>query len=458
MYVKCWDCKFIAFAFLLWACQDNTSQPVSENDPDEVYSGGTTTSFDVTSRAYTFPLANIGDASLAQHNVGDIVFDATFVTPPASFNGGLGPLYTNTSCKSCHANDGRARPPLGNEPFNGLLFRISAQGVDAHGGPLPLQGFGLQVQTRAIIGVQPEMNISISYEEISDSFEDGQMYSLQKPTYTIINPYIPIPIGTMISPRVANPNFGLGLLEAVAEQTILSYADENDTNGDGISGKANYVYDQSLNQIVLGRFGWKASQPSLIQQAAAAANGDMGITSTYFPDETSKEQIQDVVAHDPELSSDQLNAIKVYLETLAPPARRNSSDATVLKGRGLFIQARCSACHIPKMRTGSSGLSELSNQTIRPYTDLLLHDMGEGLSDGRPDYKASGSEWRTPPLWGIGLTKIVNGHTSFLHDGRARSLMEAVLWHGGEAEQSKQDIKKMSQADRNALIKFLESL
>jgi CxxC motif-containing protein (DUF1111 family) len=403
-------------------------------------------------------LANISVASLAQHNAGDIVFDATFVTPPAPVNGGLGPLYNNTSCKSCHVNDGRARPPLGNEPFHGLLFRINAPGTDAHGGPMPLTGFGLQVQTRAVVGVQPEMNVSLLYEETLDAFTDGQTYSLQKPTYTITDPYTMVPAGAMISPRVANPNFGLGLLEAVPEQTILSYADEDDANGDGISGKANYVYDQSLNQIVLGRFGWKASQPSLLQQAAAAANGDMGITSPYFPDETSKGQIQDVPAHDFEISSDQLNAIKVYLETLAPPARRNATDATVLKGKGLFVQAKCAACHVQKMQTGSTGLSELSNQTIRPYTDLLLHDMGEGLADGRPDFKATGSEWRTAPLWGIGLTKIVNGHTNFLHDGRARNLMEAVMWHGGEAEQAKHSVIKMSQAERNALIKFLESL
>ena len=449
---------FLSIAFLLWACQDNTSQPAGDNDPDEAYAGGTTTSFDATSKAYTFPLANLNAASLTLHHAGDAVFEATFVTPPALVNGGLGPLYNNTSCKSCHNNDGRARPPLDDEPFNGLLFRISGQGTDVHGGPIPMPGFGLQVQTRAVVGVQPEMNISISYEENADAFADGQTYSLRKPTYTITDPYIIVPAEAMISPRIANPNFGLGLLEAVPEQTILSYADEDDTNGDGISGKANYVYDKSLSQIVLGRFGWKASQPSLTQQAAAAANGDMGVTSPYFPDETSSGQVQDVPAHDPEISSEELEAIKVYLETLAPPARRNATDATVQRGKNIFLQAKCSACHIPKMQTGTAGLAELSNQTIRPFTDLLLHDMGDGLADGRPDFRASGREWRTAPLWGIGLTKIVSGHTNFLHDGRARNLMEAVMWHGGEAEQAKQNVKKMSQADRNALVKFLESL
>jgi CxxC motif-containing protein (DUF1111 family) len=184
----------------------------------------------------------------------------------------------------------------------------------------------------------------------------------------------------------------------------------------------------------------------------------MGITSPLFPEESSKGQPQDVPTHEPEISTNQLEAINIYLQTLAPPARRNASDPAVLKGKNLFMQARCSACHIPKMITGPSALPELSNQSIRPYTDLLLHDMGEGLADGRPDYRATGYEWRTAPLWGIGLTEIVNGHTNFLHDGRARNLMEAVLWHGGEAEQSKQSVIKMTQAERNSLTKFLESL
>jgi CxxC motif-containing protein (DUF1111 family) len=459
-YARYWICKSAAIVFLmLVACQESDSPAsATSSDPNELYSGGTTTSFDATSRAFTFPLANISAALLTEHQAGDALFEATFVTPPAQVNGGLGPLYNNTSCQSCHNNDGRAKPPTGGEPLGGLLFRLSASGSDLHGGPIALAGFGLQAQTHAVVTTSPEMTITISYQEMAGAFADGQPYSLQKPTYYISNSYIPVPAGVMISPRIANSNFGLGLLEIVPEHTLLSYADEMDTNGDGISGKPNYVYDQALDKMVLGRFGWKASQPSLVQQAAAAANGDMGITSSYFPDEASKGQLQDVPAHEPELSAAQLNAIKIYLQTLAPPARRNASVATVVKGKALFVQAKCSACHIPKMQTGTGELSELSNQTIYPYTDLLLHDMGDGLADGRPDFKASANEWRTAPLWGIGLVSIVNGHTNFLHDGRARNLMEAVLWHGGEAEQAKQNVIKMSAADRIALIKFLESL
>ncbi|MBI1770328.1 MAG: c-type cytochrome [Bacteroidetes bacterium] len=445
-------------AVLLFSCSEPETTSTVSNDADEAYAGGTTTSFDQTSKAFTFPIANISAANLEAHNAGDAAFEATFVSPPALINGGLGPLFNNVSCVSCHNNDGRAKPLTNAGAFGGLLFRISSPGVDARGGPAAMPGFGTQIQTHSIFGVEPEMEIQISYTEISGKFADGTDYSLQQPTYSITNPYMPVPVNAMISPRIANSNFGLGLLEAVSEKTILNLADENDTNGDGISGKANYVYDFASDKMMLGRFGWKASQPTLIQQSAAAANNDMGVTSSYFPNETSLGQAQDVTAHGPEMSDEELRGITVYLQTLAPPARRNVSDATVMKGKTMFVQAQCATCHTPKMQTGSHTIAELSNQTIRPFTDLLLHDMGDGLADNRPDYLADGREWRTAPLWGIGLTKIVNGHTNFLHDGRARNLTEAILWHGGEAENSKQLFLKMGAADRNSLIKFIESL
>ncbi|MBS1505876.1 MAG: c-type cytochrome [Bacteroidetes bacterium] len=457
-YERLYHYSFLVFVIIMWSCGENSFSPSTDDDAEEAYLGGSTTSFDATSKAYTFPFSNILAETLVLHQQGDAVFETTFVSPPATFNSGLGPLYNNTSCKSCHVNDGRAKPLIDSEAFSGMLFRVSSTGVDNHGGPIPISGFGLQIQNKAVAGTNAEMKLQIQYEEITGIFADGQVYTLQRPKYLIIDSYIPFPKDALLSPRIANPNFGLGLLQAVSEETILSHADEYDSDGDGISGKPNYVYDFSENRMVLGRFGWKASQPTLLQQAAAAANGDMGITSTYFPEEASLGQLQDIPSHTPEMTADQLNALAIYLETLAPPARRNASDKTVLKGKLLFNQAQCAACHIPKLKTGTYQLAEISNQTIRPYTDLLLHDMGDGLADHRPDFRATGSEWRTPPLWGIGLTKIVNGHTNFLHDGRARNLIEAVLWHGGEAEQAKQNILKMTASDRNALIKFLESL
>ena len=302
------------------------------------------------------------------------------------------------------------------------------------------------------------MDILITYQTIEGKYADGTNYSLSKPVYTVQNPYIPLPIDAMISPRIANPNFGLGLLEAIEEKTVLGLADENDANNDGISGRANYCFDLASHKKMLGRFGWKASQPTIIQQASAAFHGDMGITSSIFKDEEVKGQPQDIPSHAIEISDEDLTNLKIYLETLAPPARRDVNDPTVIHGKQLFIQSGCSLCHIPKMTTGTAGIPENANQTIRPYTDLLLHDMGPDLSDGRPDYLASGSEWRTPPLWGIGLTKITNGHTNFLHDGRAANLTEAILWHGGEGTQARDTFKKMNKTDRDALVKFLESL
>ncbi len=452
----------IALLSTMLACSSpaDTATPAIEGTTgqNDVASGGTTTSYDATSKAYSVPLANISADLLTQHQAGDAVFEATFVTAPSVINPGLGPLFNNVSCRSCHLNDGRAQPPVGDEPFNGLLFRCSAPGTDAHGGPNPLPGFGLQVQTRGVFGVQPEMDVQITRTPVTGQFSDGTTYTLQRPTYTVVNPYIPLPAGAMISPRIAQPNFGLGLLEAIPDATIMALADENDTNGDGISGKVNMAYDNASQTMKLGRFGWKASQPTLVQQAAAALHGDIGITSPYFPFEESDGQPQAIPAHDVEISAGQLDRLHVYLQTLAPPARRNATDKTVAQGKTLFYSAKCTACHLPVLQTGPSPISALSNQTIRPYTDLLVHDMGPDLSDNRPDYRATGSEWRTAPLWGIGLTKIVNGHTTFLHDGRANSLLEAILWHGGEAAAAEEAVRKMSAADRNALVKFLESL
>ena len=250
------------------------------------------------------------------------------------------------------------------------------------------------------------------------------------------------------------------MLEAVPDATILALADETDQNSDGISGKANLVWDVQKNGLSLGRFGWKANQPTLLQQVASAYNDDMGVTTSLLPRENSNGQLQhDGRNDDPELSNEILEAVTFYVQTLAVPARRDLDDPIVQRGEELFEVAGCSGCHIPTLRTGVlPDVPAVSNQTIHPYTDLLLHDMGPGLADNRPDFRASGSEWRTPPLWGIGLIKTVNGHTNLLHDGRARGILEAILWHGGEADASREAVQQMSTSERDALIAFLESL
>jgi CxxC motif-containing protein (DUF1111 family) len=341
-----------------------------------------------------------------------------------------------------------------------LLLRLSIDGQTEHGGPLPVPLYGGQLQTRAILGKVPEATIDVNYTYITESFADGETYELRTPVFTIQNMYAGPVAGMMTSPRIAPPVFGMGLLEAIPDATILSFEDPYDKDGDGISGRANYVWNIKENRKTLGRFGWKANNPTILQQVAAAYNEDIGITNFLFPAESSYGQSQYVNYYNQtDLSDSLVYAAAFYTKTLAVPARRNINDPEVIKGKQIFFDAKCVSCHIPKHRTGVSvSFAPLSNQLIFPYTDLLLHDMGTGLADNRPDWLANGQEWRTPPLWGIGLTEVVNGHSNFLHDGRARSLMEAIMWHGGEAANAKQYVKNLPKTDRDALIKFLKSL
>jgi CxxC motif-containing protein (DUF1111 family) len=321
-------------------------------------------------------------------------------------------------------------------------------------------GFGGQLNDASLFGVAPEARVSTTWTEQAGAFADGTPYSLRSPMHTLTDEYLPLPAGTMVSARVALPVFGRGLLEAIPEAAILALADDADADGDGISGRANRVFDFERGEEPLGRFGWKANQPTLEQQAGAAYRNDMGVTNPIFPTESAAGQSQaDGLDDDPELDLDTVRAAAFYTKTLAVPARRDVDDPVVRRGQALFESARCAACHVPTLHTGDFPEEPaLSRQTIHPYTDLLLHDMGEGLADHRPDFLASGSEWRTPPLWGLGLTEVVQGEVFLLHDGRARSLLEAILWHGGEAETSRERVRTMSAEDRDALLAFLESL
>ena len=455
----------LSVPILLSAC-DSESPVAVESTPvfsTSEFSGGETTVFDASSHAFSIPAPNLSTAALAKHLEGDVEFEAVFVTAPAVVNPGLGPIYNNISCINCHSRDGRGRPPGVDEGLVSLLFRLSlpkAEDSVAGKPPTPVPGFGTQLNNRAIVEANPEGTVKIEYTEQTLTTADGTRVHLRHPNYTLTETYQPLPENVEVSPRVAPAVFGLGLLEAIPENAILAYADEADIDGDGISGKPNYVWDVVAQRYALGRFGWKANQPTLLQQVAAAYNDDMGITTSLFSVENSAGQSQ-LTEHSvtPEVSDEILEVVTFYVQTLAVPARRNVDDPQVKQGEQLFAEAQCASCHIPTLRTGVlAGVSSVSNQTIHPYTDMLLHDMGPGLADNRPDFHASGSEWRTPPLWGIGLVKRVNGHTNSLHDGRARDLMEAILWHGGEAEASRQAVEQMSKAERDALIAFLESL
>lgn len=443
---------------VLGGCSEEGPGPQDDSSP---LAGGATTVFSVNSNAFSTPAPNLVGDRFDLHMKGDAAFEAQFVSAGGETNYGLGPVFNNNACIACHPRDGRGRPPYPEETSQSMFLRISLPGSDpVTGGPLPVPGYGTQLFDKAIFGVPVQGKFRTDWKEITGTFADGEGFSLREPHYTVTNSYRSLPGDMLISPRVAPPVFGDGLLEAIAESTILSLADPSDADGDGISGRTNLVWNFLHERSELGRFGWKASNPSLLQQSAGAYNGDMGVTSYYFSKESSYgSDLHDGREDDPEVPQDVLESVVFYVQTLAVPARRNVSNPDVKRGETIFREANCSGCHIPTLQTGTlDGVPEVSGQTIHPYTDLLLHDMGEGLADGRTDYLASGQEWRTPPLWGIGLTYIVNGHNFYLHDGRARSLMEAILWHGGEAQASREHVRNLSKADRDALIRFLESL
>ncbi|MEM1399680.1 MAG: di-heme oxidoredictase family protein [Pseudomonadota bacterium] len=423
--------------------------------------------------AFSHPMENLSFEAEQRAKVGNGVFKKLWVTAPASTaaSDGLGPLYNARACQRCHLKDGRGHPPKRGERAVSMFLRVSVPGDAGDGAVVPEPTYGTQIQNFAIPGHAAEGQMTIAYEEFDVELNGGEVAHLRKPTYGIEDlGYGPLAPDAMISPRVANQMIGLGLLEAVHEGDILAKADPDDADGDGISGRPNWVIDEATGERVIGRFGWKAGNPSVRQQSAHAFAGDIGISSALIPyaqgDCTEKQPtclaaasgIQDWQGPH-EASAELFDLVVFYSETLAPPIRRNHEDPTVLAGKQLFYGLGCADCHTPKYVTQRTDKDDpMSFQLIWPYTDFLLHDMGEGLADNRPEWEATGREWRTPPLWGIGLTEEVNGHTYFLHDGRARSLLEAVLWHGGEAQAARDEVVALEPADRQALIAFLESL
>lgn len=443
---------------------DDNYTPLAAEDREQ-FSGGDATVFNVSEEAFGFSITSLTLDEQTDFGVGNSFFRQSWVSAPSSTTArdGLGPFFNAISCASCHFKDGRGRPPaFDGELGKGLLLRFSLNGQDANGLTFPDPIYGNQLQDNAILGQTPEGQFKISYQQIAETLGDGTIITLQKPIYTVTNLGYGSLANVQVSPRVANQIIGLGLLEAIPESTILAFADENDSNKDGISGKPNYVHDFATNSTQLGRFGWKSNQPNVRQQVASALSGDMGITSTLFPNESGPFGVDLTTIPNggtPEISEINLNRMALYSQTLAVPARRNYNEQNVLKGKKTFETIQCSSCHIQKIQTGNThAIASLRNQTIRPYTDLLLHDMGESLADNATDFKATGSEWRTQPLWGIGLIKMVNKHTNLLHDGRAKNVEEAILWHGGEAQNAKDKYKKLSKADRDDLLAFIESL
>ncbi|HEY2082837.1 MAG TPA: di-heme oxidoredictase family protein, partial [Verrucomicrobiae bacterium] len=352
--------------------------------------------------------------------------------------GKLGPKFVNRSCVACHVNNGRALPPAIGAP---MLQSVVKVGSDAYGSPHPILGSELQPQNTS---GPAEGSATISgYTTVNGQYGDGTPYTLQKPNYTFqgVTPQF-------YSVRLAPQLVGLGLLEAVTEDSVESMANA------GGAGRVATVIDPQTGQQRIGRFGYKAGKARLLHQVAGALNNDMGVTTSIFPVLDG-----DTTNGTPELSDSDLDHLTRYIALLGVSARRNLTNAQALHGEQLFTSANCVSCHQPTLTTSAyHPLAELRNQIIHPYTDLLLHDMGPGLADNMGEGNASGAEWRTAPLWSIGLTAGVAGGEAYLHDGRARSLEEAILWHDGDAAAAKEAFRTMSASDRADLIAFLKSL
>lgn len=508
-------------------------------DPTEMQAGGATTvSRTANAEVLSRPARNLSALQKGVFGAGDNEFES--VRNPSV----RGPLFNANSCQGCHLKDGRGNPPpAGPAHYMTSMFLRVGTGRDEINGVIADPIYGAQLQTYGIeeLASNPasapggvakhnaavaqskaigEAHAYIEYKAVTGMYPDGQSYTLKKPIYKVRDAsYGSFAAGVQFSPRVAPQMIGLGLLEAIPESDILALADENDDDGDGISGRPNRVWSIINQRTELGRFGLKASTPSVLQQSAGAYRGDMGLTNSLAKEESCTNQQQacldkaaneTIVSPNVDITDVTLAQVEFYSKTLAVPARKTftESDADpVWRGRKAFFQVNCVACHTPRHKTGtatgsvlgdvqgftglskpSSDVAALSEQTVWPYTDLLLHDMGgscsavsreqddgsacadesaatclwvlrcEGLADGRDDFLATGKEWRTPPLWGIGLVKQVNPNAGFLHDGRAKTLEEAILWHGGEAEQSKQHFMNLPASQRDDLIKFLESM
>lgn len=432
--------------------------------------GGTTTQFQ-NENAFSQPASNLDFEGRMNFSIGNSFFRNPWIAAPATTTArdGLGPLFNTNSCQGCHIKDGRGHPPLpGQVHAVSALVRLSIPATEKN--PRPVTAgvvaeptYGDQLQDFSVAGVQPEARVQWNYEYSSFEMANGKIVELRKPVIKLTHlGYGPMHRDLMISPRIAPAMIGLGLLDAIPAADILNNADAEDSNQDGISGRPNTVWDSINKKLALGRFGWKASKPTVKQQSAAAFFGDIGITSNLSPAESCMPaQTNCVEAPDggyPEISDELLNMVSFYSSHLAVPARTDAADQAVLAGENVFNDVGCSGCHTPSWQTGVGISPALSDQTIYPYTDLLLHDLGEGLADNRPDFDATGREWRTPPLWGLGKYQTVNGHTQLLHDGRARNVLEAILWHDGEAAIARKNVTQLTDDKLALLLLFLDSL
>lgn len=433
-------------------------------------------------KAFLQPDPGLSASQKLDFQVGRGFFRRLWVSAPASTQAadGLGPLFNARACMSCHPRNGRGHPPEGpDDNAISLLLRIDVPASTKAEKKLlaehrllniPEPHYGEQLQDFALSGHDAEYQLKLRYEETIIDL-DGEPVSLRKPHYQLSHlGYGPLHPQARISPRVAPAMIGLGLLEAIPEQDILSREDPQDLDGDGISGRANRVWDAHRQKVSLGRFGLKAGMPSVDQQSQAAFVTDMGLSTPLYPRGAGDCTLRQAKCQrapngnspqygNLEISQEVSDLVSFYVAHIAVPPRRNTTSADVLAGERWFSEVGCASCHIPQIEIGESIKSPVhAKRSISPYTDLLLHDMGEGLADHRPEGAATGREWRTAPLWGIGLTKVVTGKENYLHDGRARTLTEAILWHGGEAKGAKERFSNLPRVKRRQLLSFLKSL
>jgi CxxC motif-containing protein (DUF1111 family) len=438
--------------------------------------------------AFSQPSGNISFEGEMAFKVGNGLFKKLWIAAPSSTQAsdGLGPFYNARACQSCHIKDGRGHPPDGEAGAMSMLLRLAVPAPDGAAASalqdylagldgevpqtMPDPVYGGQLQDLSVAGQTAEGRVAVTWTEETVELAGGETASLRRPVWSVAEPgHGPLRPDLALSPRIASQMIGLGLLEAIPAADIIAREDPADADGDGISGRANIVWSAEFGQPMLGRFGWKAGRPTIREQSAAAFAGDIGISTPLFPapwgDCTQAQEACRAGPHGDgdvrgtEIDAVGLDLVTFYSRNLAVPARRRPDDPAVLRGKAVFHDIGCPACHTPKHVTARlEGQAEQSFQLIWPYTDMLLHDMGPALADGVAEGRAAGAEWRTAPLWGLGLTAQVSGQAFFLHDGRARSLLEAVLWHGGEAQGARDRTVALPPEDRAALIAFLESL
>ncbi|RLQ87223.1 di-heme oxidoredictase family protein [Notoacmeibacter ruber] len=465
---------------------EQVTRPVTTFDEPEAFeamSGGAATSTKFVNRnSFSHSSANLTFAEEERFKLGNALFRKLWVAAPSSTQAsdGLGPLFNARACQNCHLKDGRGHPPAPGEPAVSMLIRLGKPAATDEerkmlenflAPAIPDDTYGGQLQTAAVPALAPEGQVEIRYEEVPVTLADGTEVSLRKPHYSLTElAYGSLDEGLSLSPRIANPMIGMGLLQAIHPADLMRHADPDDENGDGISGRMAWARGSLESNVIPGRFGWKAQNATVHEQSSEALAGDIGISSPPVPKSYGdctdaqtdclaqpngeQERLGPTEAPDPVIE-----LIAFYSENLAVPERRDVDDPEVLAGKEAFYAAGCPSCHKPKFVTRRDASNKAhAFQLIWPYSDLLLHDMGEGLADGQQVGRANGREWRTQPLWGIGLTEVVSGHTLFLHDGRARNLEEAILWHGGEAQAARDAYAAMDKSQRDALITFLESL